>query len=110
MPRDNRHRAQRSTERKCANVTHEYLCGIGVEPQKAQAGTGNSATENGQLTAAGDTSSQDFLRVLAQSEKTKVMEEAKRAQSAAKDTIMVPDDPLPGSPGESAQQGRTQGT
>ena len=64
----------------------------------------------GQLTAAGDTSSQDFLRVLAQSEKTKVMEEAKRAQSAAKDTIMVPDDPLPGSPGESAQQGRTQGT
>ena len=56
----------------------------------------------GQLTAAGDDSSQELLRALAQAEKSKVIQEAKRAQTSA------PESPAAG--GSAAKQVGAQGT
>ena len=51
---DHRHHAQRRAERQCADIAHEDLRGIGVEPQEAEPRAGNAAAENRQLAAAGN--------------------------------------------------------
>src|SRR5690349_16981904 len=54
MSHDYRNDAKRSTERKRTDITHEYLCGISVEPQKSEPGTSQRAAENGELTRSGN--------------------------------------------------------
>src|SRR5690606_31902779 len=40
---------ERGTQRQRAHVTHEHLCGIGVEPEKTKPRTHDGAEENDQL-------------------------------------------------------------
>src|SRR3990167_840689 len=49
---DHRNGAQRGAQRQGADVTHKDLCGVGVEPQKAQTGTDQRRAEHDQLARA----------------------------------------------------------
>src|SRR5262245_52240253 len=52
LPGDQRHGAEGGAERERADVAHEHLRGIGVEPEKAQPRRHQRAAEHGQLARA----------------------------------------------------------
>ena len=48
-----RHEADRAAQRQRADVAHEHLRRVGVEPQEADAGAAHRAAEHGQLARPG---------------------------------------------------------
>ena len=62
LAHDDRDRAERAAQRQRADITHEDLRGIGVEPEKGQTGTGNGAAKDDQLSCSGHIRNQQIFR------------------------------------------------
>ena len=58
LPRDDRDRAERAAERQRADVAHEDLRRMGVEPQEGEAGAGHRRAEHQQLAGPRDVRNQ----------------------------------------------------